>query len=69
MSAGREIRSLYPERPLQLKLLQPEDIEYIWNGDRLSKLVRRIDQHECDEIEVLADNLKRLSSARISHYR
>ena len=53
-----------PERPMQLKLLQPTDIEYIWNGDRLSKLVRRIDHHECDEIEVLTDNLKRLSKCK-----
>ena len=53
-----------PERPMQLKLLQKEDIEYIWNGDRLPKLVRRIDHHECDEIEVLTDNLKRLSRCK-----
>ncbi len=53
-----------PERPMQLKLLQPTDVEYIWNGDRLSKLVRRIDHHECDEIEVLTDNLKRLSKCK-----
>ena len=42
-----------PERPFQLKLLTNEDIEYIWNGDRFPKLVRRIDQHECDEVEIL----------------
>ncbi len=42
-----------PERPLKLTLVKPEDLEYIWNGDRVPKLVRRIDQHECDEIEVL----------------
>ena len=49
-----------PERPFQLKLLQPGDLEYIWNGDRFPKLVRRIDGHECDEIEILQDSLLKL---------
>lgn len=46
-----------PERPMNLSLVKPEDMEYIWNGDHFPKLVRRIDQHECDEIEVLSQKL------------
>ena len=49
-----------PERPFQLKLLEPTDLEYIWNGDRFPKLVRRIDRHECDEIEILQNALLKL---------
>lgn len=50
-----------PERPFQLRLVQPEDVEYIWNGDRYPKLVRRIDRHECDEIEILQNLLARIA--------
>jgi hypothetical protein len=48
-----------PEPPRQLKLLEPSDLEYIWNGDRIPKLVRRIDHWECDEPEIIEEFLKR----------
>ncbi|MEM7756541.1 MAG: hypothetical protein AAF298_00215 [Cyanobacteria bacterium P01_A01_bin.40] len=51
-----------PERPLKLSLVKPEDLEYVWNGDRFPKLVRRIDRHECDEIPVLKENLQRMAT-------
>lgn len=49
-----------PERPMQLTLLDKTDIEYVWNGDRFPKLVRRIDQHECDEVARLQTELTTL---------
>ena len=42
-----------PERPHKLTLVDDFQLEYVWNGDRFPKLVRRIDCHECDEIDVL----------------
>ena len=43
-----------PERPHKLTLVDDSQLEYIWwNDDRFPKLVRRIDRHECDEIDVL----------------
>ena len=42
-----------PERPHKLTLVDDFQLEYVWNGDRFPKLVRRIDRHECDEIDVL----------------
>ena len=47
-----------PERPFQLRLLRPDDVEYIWNDDRFPKLVRRIDREECGEIEILQNFLR-----------
>ena len=55
-----------PERPRKLTLVDEEQLEYIWNGDRFPKLVRRLDRIECDEIEVLTRSLGELSEARTS---
>jgi hypothetical protein len=53
-----------PERPRQLKLLEPSDLDYIWNGDRIPKLIRRIDHWECDDPEILQDFLKRAKTCK-----
>jgi hypothetical protein len=53
-----------PERPTQLKLIEPSDLEYIWNGDRIPKLVRKIDHWECDEPEIIQDFLKRAKTCK-----
>ena len=43
-----------PERPRALTVIKPEDLEYVWNGDNRSpKLIRKIDNFECEDIEVL----------------
>lgn len=46
-----------PESPGRLTLLNPELVKYVWNGDRYPKLVRIIDGWECDEIEILEEEL------------
>ena len=50
-----------PERPRKLTLVDDYQMEYIWNGDRYPKLVRRLDLWECDEIEVLNKLLGQLA--------
>ncbi|MEM8829498.1 MAG: hypothetical protein AAGE96_09090 [Cyanobacteria bacterium P01_G01_bin.19] len=50
-----------PERPFKLKLVEPEQLAYVWSGDRCSKLVRRLDRLECEEIAVLQDELASVS--------
>ncbi len=46
-----------PERPGKLSLVPNGELEYIWNGDRLPKLIRKLDRIECEEIEVLNEEL------------
>ena len=50
-----------PERPNRLTLLETAELEYIWNGEERPKLIRRIDQIECEEIQVLQTVLGRLA--------
>ncbi|MDJ0572172.1 MAG: hypothetical protein QNJ53_24450 [Pleurocapsa sp. MO_192.B19] len=42
-----------PERPRLLKLIEPADLEYIWDAQQFPKLIRRIDRLECEDLEVL----------------
>lgn len=53
-----------PERPRQLKLLEPSDLDFIWNGDRIPKLVRRIDHWECDEPETIENFLQKAKTCK-----
>ena len=53
-----------PERPRQLKLLEPSDLDFIWNGDRIPKLIRKIDHWECDEPEIIQDAIKRAKTCK-----
>jgi hypothetical protein len=46
-----------PESPARLTLIEPELLNYIWNGDRYPKLIRRIDGVECNEIAILSQEL------------
>ena len=48
-----------PERPMKLKLISAELMNYVWNGDRFPKLLRRLDGVECEDLAVLEDNLER----------
>ena len=52
-----------PERPNRLKLIKPEDLEYVWDGGKFPKLLRRIDRFECEDLAVLADNYQSCQSS------
>lgn len=47
-----------PERPLNLTVLSDDQMLYCWNQDKFPKLVRRFDQVECKDVEVLQSKLQ-----------
>ncbi len=46
-----------PEQPEKLSFVPNDELEYIWNGDRCPKLIRKCDRIECEEIEILNEEL------------
>jgi hypothetical protein len=47
-----------PERPLNLTGLSDDQMLYCWNHNKFPKLVRRFDQVECKDVEVLQEKLQ-----------
>jgi hypothetical protein len=55
-----------PENPRHLKLVQPDDLRYVWNGQRCPKLIRKIDHEECQDLEILGEIYQELESFEAS---
>ncbi|MEM9274396.1 MAG: hypothetical protein AAGA80_15740 [Cyanobacteria bacterium P01_F01_bin.143] len=52
------------ESPKNLKLIQPKDLQYHWNGSKYPKFVRNIDNFECEDLELLQSQLAELEEYR-----
>ena len=52
------------ESPKNLKLLQPKDLQYHWNGSKYPKFVRNIDNFECEDLDILQSQLAELEEYR-----
>ena len=49
-----------PESPKNLQLLTDKDLSYHWDGGKFPKFVRNIDGFECEDLQLLQDQLEEL---------